>query len=254
MNRFELRIFAVFITLLVLSGCTHEESITSASNQTQAFESPLELVIEKEYASATSSVDTSVILPTVHAWSYLREYGDEPENYATYSYILVGRTYQESETVRNFYSLIQAVQGSTSSTGEIFADIPSWVINIFLIPADKNQNLPDTNLAKSYVSALEASHEKFQRPGPFIVTLLEPISSPSNMKDMLIVDLTDVHEGAFKEVVGVFKDQVMSDQISGTEVLQSFKISLLNMAFIIEDSIHFASTAYGQMKAIFHPE
>lgn len=228
MNCIELRILAVFAILSVLSGCQTTPEST------------------KGYAAPR---------PTVHAWSYLREYGNEPEYYATYSYILVGRTDPESEAVGKFYSLIQAVQGSTSSTSEILDGTPRRVTNLFLIPAIKNQSLPDANLAKSYVSALEASHEKFQRPGPFVVTLYEPISAEfSDVKHMLIVDLTDIHEGAFEEVVGVFKGRVMGAPISGIEVLRSFKASLLSFAFMAEDSIRFASIAYGQMRAVFEPE
>lgn len=281
------RIFGLLAISLLFSGCTSigvknavdiaveesvpEEEPVMAMDEPVWGEAPAMAMAETiwEEASEMAMAETVWVespapapamamaapLPKVHAWKYLRGYGAEPENYATYSYVLVGRTDSGSEAVQNFYKLIQSIQGNTNSTSEILNGTPRRNTNIFLVPAVSDENLPDTILAKAYVSALESSHDNFRRPGPFIVTLYEPLSAESSeLKELLFVDLTGINEGAFKEILSVFKGRVMDSEISKIEHLRSLRISLLNILLMAEESIHFASTAHAQMRAVFKPE
>ena len=189
---------------------------------------------------------------STHAWSYLRKISKEPRGYGAYTYVLAGRVTPESPSVSRFYKLVDAVQDTTSSDGLLNESIPRGETNIFLIPAKENEDFPDQELSKSYATALEAVHENFINPGPFLVVVCEPLSSiGNNVKNLLIADLTKIHEGAFKEIVRVLKVRLRRDSVSEIEVLTSFKSSILSAILFVNDAFVFAPVAYAETLNIF---
>ena len=190
----------------------------------------------------------------VHAWSYLTRYGAEPDNYAAYTYVLTGRTDSDSESAVRFQKLVDAVKNTTLPL-EYLPSARSRETNIFLVPAQPESETPSPTLAKAYVTALESSHESLRNPGPFLVVVYEPLSSPRNeIKNILIVDLSRTHEDAYEEIVGVLKARLGDDTISGVETLRSFKASLLSFALVTNDALNFAPVVYKEVLAFFGPQ
>ena len=196
-------------------------------------------------------------IPSVssHFWSRLDHYKSEPEGYASYTYVLTGRTGTGSRHERRFHVLVDAITTSTSN------DAPSDLIvpvsdksesNVFIIPSS-------TALAKRYVTTLQTAvsreSQRFSEPGPFLVVLGSPLESDQRgIKNMLLVDLTNTHEGAFKQIVKTLKNRLISDNVSEVEILRSIKSFLLSTLFIAEDSLVFAKVAQAEFRELFSTE
>ena len=196
--------------------------------------------------------------PFSHAWEYLFSYGDEERGYATYSYVLVGRDNTNQQATFLYYELVKAIQGSTISAETLTEDIPKSKLNVFIIPVasgeDDGQEKPDYELSKLLLASLSISSSlKLSRPGPYIMTLYQPISVASGrtIADVLYVDLTDTHPKALPEIVRTYKENVIEERLDGVERLESFRLSLLNLALLAEDSIGFAKSAYAEMRNAF---
>jgi len=196
--------------------------------------------------------------PTGHVWQYLFTYGEEEYGYATYSYVLVGRDESNEVATSIYFELVKAIQGSTVRADTIPEDTSKFHFNLFLIPAKDNMrdepHKPNYELSKLLLSALSTSSPlKFSRPGPYIITLYQPISfgHQDDVADILYIDLTNVHPTAIPEVVRTYKNKILDENLSGIEKLRSLRLSILNMALIAEDSIGFARAAYAELRNAF---
>lgn len=188
-------------------------------------------------------------IPIAHVWEYLNHFGNEPKGYAAYSYILTGRNGSDK-----YAELVKRIQGSTlpaAQAAEAKTFLPDE-LNIFLIPAINTRGSaykPDYAVSKNLLTVLGArSKLSFDRPGPFIITLYHPVSSiprgPGEM-DMLYVDLTNVNKGAIAELIRTYKKAVLEEKLDGMQKLKSLRLSILNLAFMTEESLGFAKAAYG---------
>lgn len=195
-------------------------------------------------------------LPSEHVWQYLTVYGEEEPDYATYSYVLVGRDHSNEKSTSLYYDLIKAIQASTVNIETLNDIVSRNALNLFIIP--KSGTEPDYELSKSLLASLStASPLKFSRPGPYIITLYRPISSINSddkISEVLYIDLTDAHLKAIPEIVRTYREQVMDEELEGVEKLKSLRLSLLNIGLQIEDSIGFAKSAYAGMRSAFRDD
>jgi hypothetical protein len=226
-----------------------------SSHQTVQAAEP-DIIVEEESAPE-ASIGKSPALPSAHVWEYLSHFGAEPEKYATYSYVVTGRNGGDK-----YIELVNSIQGSTASAKKMEEErilIPEEM-NIFLIPAintdaDKAAHRPDYEVSKKILTVLSArSKLNADRPGPYIITMYQPISSlkkGNTVTDLLYVDLTNSSKGAIAEVVRVYKQTVLNKRLNGTDKLYSLRLSLLNLAFMTEESIGFAKTASASLDTVF---
>ena len=196
--------------------------------------------------------------PTAHVWQYMYKHDFEDIGYATYSYVLVGRDENNQRASLLYFELVKAIQGSTARAESIPENVSKAHFNIFLIPAvgDKDAAFhePNYELSKTLLTLLSvAAPIEFTNPGPYIITLLKPISmgERNEIADIFYVDLTNVHQTAVPEVVRTYKNKIFDKELNGIEKLQSLRLSLLNAALITEDSIGFAKTAYAELRKYF---
>ncbi len=197
----------------------------------------------------------SPVLPAAHVWEYLSSFGAEPKDYATYSYVLTGRN-----GGAKYIELANFIQSSTASAEEMAESkiLSPDELNLFLIPAintDGSAYAPDYKFSRHLLAALDAkSKPNFHGPGPYIITMYQPISSLKKgdaIADMLYVDLTNISKGAIAEVVRVYKQAVLNKRLNGTDKLYSLRLALLNLAFMTEESIGFAKTASASLDPVF---
>lgn len=203
-----------------------------------------------------SSIPKSI--PSSHVWQYLHSYGEEQIGYATYSYVLVGRDQRNQNSTSLYYELVKEIQASTVSVEEFRNISPAGLLNLFIIPIIPSKNdehiSPNYHLSKSILVSLSTtSPMKFSRPGPYIITLYEPIGSGdgNGVADILYMDLTNAHPKAIPEIVRTYQEKVIESNLYGVEKLNSLRLSLLNVALHTEDSIGFAKSAYASMRDAF---
>ncbi len=199
-----------------------------------------------------------ISLPRAHVWQYIYSFGDENRGYSSYSYVLVGRDENNQVSSSLYFELIKAIQGSTVSIGILTESVLKENFNLFLIPAisseDSESHKPNYELSKLLLTALSTTSPlTFSQPGPYIITLYQPISfgKPTDEAEVMYTDLTGIHTDVIPELVKAYKSQVLNTKISGVDKLQSFRLSLLNLALITEDSIGFAKVAYAELQKAF---
>ena len=197
-------------------------------------------------------------IPSSHVWQYLHSYGEEETCYATYSYVLIGRNHSNQKSTSLYYELVKEIQASTVNAEELPEHVSTRLLNLFIIPVTNANNIkrksPNYELSKSLlVSLATTSPLKFSRPGPYIITLYQPISitKGNEMADLLYIDLTNAHPKAIPEIVRIYREKVIDSELDGIEKLKSLRLSLLNIALHTEDSIGFAKAAYASMRGAF---
>lgn len=213
-------------------------------------------------ASCTSSgrhpASIKIDSPLSHVWQYLQFYGEEELGYATYSYVLVGRDGSNEKSTSLYYELVNTIKASTVNAENLRDIVSNSSLNLFLIPISDTSSTerkePNYELSKTLLSLLSTTSPlKFSRPGPYIITLYQPISLDNGDKiaDILYIDLTGAHLKAIPEIVRTYREKVIDEELSGIEKLKSLRLSLLNIALHAEDSIGFAKSAYAGMRSAF---
>jgi peptidoglycan-associated lipoprotein len=193
----------------------------------------------------------------VFSWQDLCSLNGEKSGYATYSYVLTGRSATNSDASVRYLKLIDAVKGQSTPDSLISAKLRSSY-NLFLIPSKKDQNTanckPDYEVSKQLLDAISIKLSKaLLNQGPYIITLYKPVGegNPDAIADLLYVDLTRVRPAAFPEFVRVYKNHVSREQIHGIEKLDSLRAELLNLMLITEECIGFAKVAYAELQRSF---
>uniref|UniRef100_UPI00405700CB hypothetical protein n=1 Tax=Candidatus Electronema sp. TaxID=2698783 RepID=UPI00405700CB len=208
--------------------------------------------VAEEVSYPTQAMQMPPALPAAHVWEYLSSFGAEPEDYATYSYVLTGRNGGSK-----YIDLVNYIQESTASANEMAESIPPEELNIFLIPSvgtDDTSHKPDYESSRKLLAVLSARTKlNFDRPGPYIITTYQPISKIKKGADvdMLYVDMTNINQGAAKELVRMYKKTVLKKKLNGMDKLYSLRLAFLNLAFMTEESIGFAKTASASLDPIF---
>ena len=244
--------FLTSLFLLTLSGC-------GTTSREPESEHVVKGVLAEPVVTAVTTIPPLLEEPVVtattkpplhHVWSYLRAYGDEPDGYATYSYVLAGRDQSDESHTQRYKALIAAIKGSTPWTCVFPSSVDNSLINIFFIPGmGGDTGALNVGLSMSLVSALKKLDARFNNPGPFIVTLYHPISfNPNCEVTMLFVDLTYTHPDAMAEIATVYKKRISQAPLQGVERLRSLKLALLNAVLVADDRIGFATTAYADLR------
>ncbi len=194
----------------------------------------------------------------VFSWQNLYLLNDENYGYATYSYVLTGKSSVNQVEKTRYIKLIEAVKGQSSSD-QLIKSSQRGFYNLFLIPSVKKPNTahsePDYRLSKKLLDniSIKATKHLFNQSGPYIITLYKPVGegNPETIADILYTDLTKVHPAAFPEFVRAYKSHISSEQIQGIERLKSFRANLLNLMLITEECTGFAKVAYAELQSSF---
>lgn len=197
---------------------------------------------------------------TAHFWDYLSEYGKEEEGFATYTYVLIGRDKSHKATWTRYINLIGAITSST--TEKPLAQIADKsLLNLFLIPVvggeGQDARSPNDKLSIELLTALStALPGKFEKPGPFLITLYKPIryGRPGEIANILFVDLSKMNDKTNKEVVRAYKSAVTKSEIKGEEKLQLLLIRILDTAFMVEESYGFVKVAFAELQKAFNTQ
>jgi hypothetical protein len=198
------------------------------------------------------------LLPKAHVWQCIHSPENEYENYATYSYVLVGRNENNQSSALRYRKLIDAIIRSTDKAADTEALLPTEQCNIFIIPAvecDSTKTLqPKYDVSLRLLSAISfASGRQFGNPGPYIMTLYKPIGKgkPDAIADVLYLDMSTIHPSAMPEFVKTYKNHLTKQEIDGMQSLRSLRLTLLNLGLTAEESIGFAQTAYASLRDAF---
>lgn len=252
-----LRLLVVVSLLVFLAGCIAPAGGGDSLRERLETAPPADTVPTGEAGERVMVKMKSRSRPDAHVWSYLYALGEERPGYATYSYVLAGHDDRDSDTTARYLKLVEEIRHSTSASADLEGAVALERLNLFLIPATKDdagEALPNYNLSKALLTVLSAnSAGAFSRPGPYLITLYKPLCAGDDgeIADILYVDFTNIHPDAIPEVVRTYKSRVVDDGVDGIERLRSLRLSLLNLALLAEDSIGFAKQAYAELVAVF---
>lgn len=198
------------------------------------------------------------IVPSAHVWSYFASFDEVQPNYATYSYILSGKNRQDKPASERYLKLIEAVQGASDE--HIVPGNNSKKYNVFLIPQRKSNNTePDPNyeLSRNLLTLLkQRTGEKiFDRPGPYIITLYQPITKQYDKKyvHILYLDLSGMPVESYKEFVSIYEERLCERPINNIQTLKSFKAKFLKTALVSSSCIGFAIVAMDDLLKLLKP-
>ena len=197
-------------------------------------------------------------LPAKKAFSWIDLYSlnDEKPGYATYSYVLTGRSAKNPDLPSRYLQLIDAVKGQNTPDSLVPSALRRFY-NLFLIPSVKKpypaKNELNYGLSKLLLSNISIKLSEALLDGPYIITLYKPVGegNPDAIADIFYVDLTRVHTAAFPLFVRVYKSHVSSEKMHGIEKLFSLKAELLNLMLITEECTGFAKVAYAELQRSF---
>ncbi|SCY01811.1 hypothetical protein [Desulfoluna spongiiphila] len=193
---------------------------------------------------------------SAHTYEYIYSYDDVSGGYGAYTYVLLGCEGGDQEAGMLYEALIKQIEECSSEKSEL-DHLQKNKLNIFLIPKREGV-LGDVEvnykLSKKILTSFAVhSSGEFSEPGPYLITTSKKISEYNNDEEigLFYVDLTGMNIKAINEIVSVYKHKLIDNDINSVEKLESFKISILNLALDIEDSIGFAKVAYANFRKIF---
>ena len=229
------------ILLLFLSGCayTSEQSViqTQTWSQPKPTTNTIVLTDHSEHTRGFFSEETNVYN---NVWRYTKK-SVINKGFGLYNYVLTSRTEEDKIASARYHKLVAAITSSTSSFDELPEPTNLGQLNLFLIPGSKSI---DEKGAKNLLTAISInSKHDFSGPGPYLFTMSGTIENSQDLVNMLYVDLSNTHEGAFNEMIDVYKKQVIDSKLVGIKSLKSFKISLLSSALVAEESISIVKAA-----------
>lgn len=200
------------------------------------------------------------ILETVY--SLLRKIGGEESGYGLYSYaILVNNNDRSAKFLTNVFSVIPSVEDNAAQQSQT---------NIFYIPTKNitaEESLKELVAMRNNFSAFSAAYArdffdyKMSRAllnhlcdppaeeirtvcegdlsrGPYIFTYAKPASMVTPVPPpFLFVDLSDVHDRAFPEIIGAFLAQVRREDISDRAKIDTLRLKLLSIVLAAADFV-----------------
>jgi hypothetical protein len=195
-------------------------------------------------------------------YSFLKVIGGEKLGYGLYSYAIL---VNDSDRSAKFLSDVFGVGFNAIPPVEETAAPPSQK-NTLYIPLKRNKakewsdglklgneaslraayakNFYDYKLSRALLDHLCDSPAEDIRTacegdlsrGPFIFAYAKPASKLSPVPPpFLFMDLSDVHERAFPEIIAAFKAQVKREDISDGERIHTLRLTLLNIALTAAD-------------------
>ncbi len=193
-------------------------------------------------------------------YSHLSELGKEEGGYGLYSYailpseshraaIFLSRLFREIPSVgdtgaRRSQLNIFYVPLKKDREGDFAALIQTSGANAEKMGADYSSSLYDYRIARALLDHVCNAPADSIRPicdgdlsrGPYIFTYASPASSMDSVPPpFLFVDLSNVHEQAFGELIAAFRAQVKRDDISDQARIRTLRLAILDIALTAAD-------------------
>jgi hypothetical protein len=194
-------------------------------------------------------------------YSFLSHIGGEELGYGLYSYAILKHNNRSAKFLRELFGMIPPVEETAAESSRV---------NIFYLPlksekADELSNFLKINrgnpsaLATAFATnfydymmgqevlnhlcdipaaEIEAVCEGDLSRGPYIFTYAKSASKISPVPPpFLFMDLSDVHERAFPEIIAAFKAQVKREDISDRAEIDTLRLKVLSIALKAADWI-----------------
>jgi hypothetical protein len=260
------RIFAVLMLFtLFIVACTHKVVLKTAPAPTAEEPAPAPAPVEEPETQTKGTV-------LYHVWGALGYYGMEQKEYPGYSiytYVLFNSNLPDAESVegRRYDAILRAVlQDVMPQQIGNNAGWPKNETNIFCIPFvtrfPKNNDALykySFKLSQEYLAVLQGSATKnselfkrlAHRPGPFLISLYEPMTrlQGKNVTKMLYLDLTDMPADGMRQILDAYKQRLGDEPIINVERLrESLKITLMRYALLIDENLRIVDVAFARIK------
>jgi hypothetical protein len=206
-------------------------------------------------------------------YSLLEEIGAEEEGYGLYSYAIVNDNDRSAAFLKDVFKAIPFVEDT--------AALPSRT-NIFYIPMKNDKKKALIEVLNKYGKNPSASTIAYARNfydykmsralldhlcdppateiravcdgdlsrGPYIFSYARPASKVTPVPPpYLFMDLSDVHERAFPEIIAAFRAQVKRDDISDRAKIDTLRLKLLS---IVLTAVDFVAPVQKAMADIVH--
>lgn len=208
----------------------------------------------------------------ISVWEYLEDLSKEGEGYGMYTYVLTNLVYGSEDATadsnrKNFAAkwklLINEIQGNAPNSSSLDGNANRQHYNLFIIPrgwqevrANKNQldDLPwrlsrqvlmgissfiqnKNKLSSGEKALLQSIH---QSKGPFLISILKPISALQNddeTLDLLYVDLSEYNLKTIPELVNAYIETLFSTNNQPNNVKEFYQFRLKALNWLIEGSI-----------------
>lgn len=207
-----------------------------------------------------------------HVWGALLSAGGEQREfpgYAVYTYLLFNSTEKNASTMegKRYDTLLRAllldVKTADIGTG---AGWRKDETNIFIIPLitrniDKDTVLEkyDFTISQKYLAVLQSSVKNQldllkrlqHRPGPFLISLYEPLPrlQGKNATKMLYLDLTDMPADGLRQVLDIYKVRLEAEPMRNVEKLkESLRLLLLKYALLLDENLKIVDVALARFK------
>lgn len=202
--------------------------------------------------------------PRQHLWDVLLQMDDEAPGYGMYTYVLFGRRLDlsslDQETLQRYQQLLDAIVGSTLSSGEAgdLTAAEKQATNLLYIPGTVRGSAPslanyNSALAMRYLVELgrvsradnqEVAERLATRPGPFLVSVLKPVGTiDSRQTTLLYADLSTTNPAAMEEIVAAYKLRVSRNSLDEVQQFAPLRLALLNLVLNTDDNIKLVKAA-----------
>ncbi len=256
-NLFSL-VLAVLI-LLLASACQVERAETP--REPPAAERPPVSAAPEPSPRPTRGEEPAV---SRHAWDFLTDMDGEKEGFGMYTYVLFSRNVDRpglaSEVEERYKKILAAIAGTTLNLPELgeLETREKKTTNILYIPAvapGRELNLAnyDSRLSLRYLSEIarlcreespEISERLESRPGPFLISLLQPVGQIGEESvNLLYADLSTTNPAAMREVVAAYKGHLVRGSVDKKERFTSLRLTLLNLILNADDNVHLIKIA-----------
>jgi hypothetical protein len=196
-------------------------------------------------------------------YSHLSELGQEDDGYGLYSYaILPSESRRAATFLSQLFKEIPSIGDTSAQRSQL---------NIFYVPLKKDRESEFATLAQASGANSEKMGAEYSRSfydyriarallnhvcnppadsirelcdgdlsrGPYIFTYASPASSMDSVPPpFLFVDLSDVHEQAFGELIAAFRSQVKRDDISDQARIRTLRLMILDIALTAADWVN----------------
>jgi hypothetical protein len=195
---------------------------------------------------------------SLSVYGFFDQQGVEQEDYGLYTYVVL--TQGHGPNGRNV-AFLKELFASTGRTKDELAAVRRQ-LNIFYVPVQNR--IQALVMARSSVDAAAAiaapgmydyeqaegllfrlctetvtSNPKMCASawrGPYLLTLPEPVSASATVSpSRLLVDLSDVHERAFREFIRALKEQVMRPDFTDRQKIDTVRLALLDITLKTAD-------------------
>ena len=188
-----------------------------------------------------------------HVWGPLYASFTEHSGYAMYTYLLFKYEQTDSmeegkEITDRYRVILDAITGTVDTLGDT-SFYPPRETNVFYIPLMQSAsgNAPlleryNFSLSRKYITALSTYYKRKKdiskrlrrNHGPFLVSLVKPLSSYSDGEErLLFADLSHQNKNSIREAVEIYKARLEEKPVDRIERLKSKRLKL---ADILQDS------------------